>query len=332
MNSSQRGSLVAIGSRSTDAAKQFAQTHRIPTAYGSYDRLLGDPAVQAVYVSLPNSLHHLWTIAALKAGKHVLCEKPLAISVAEGEEMFAMAAKKNLCLIEAFMYRAHPQTTAVRKAVQDGKIGTLKIIQTSFCYRTTKTVGNIRFDPHLAGGALMDVGCYCIDFARLITGEDPVHCAAMSQTHPQGVDEMVVGSMMFPSGVLTSFSCGMSVQAYNATFVCGTEGYLEIPIPWKPPAGGTHFHLIQATPPRQDQQGLAATKSVPNSGPRQKFNIAATDDLYALEADAFAATVLDGAPPMITPSESLGNLRVLEKLQRQISSERSNSQLDIPRV
>jgi predicted dehydrogenase len=319
VNSSQRGSLAAVGSRTAAAAQQFAAVHRISGAYGSYDRLLADPDVQAVYISLPNTLHHPWTLAALKAGKHVLCEKPLAVSVAQAREMFALAAERNLHLVEAFMYRAHPQTTAVRQAVRGGKIGTLKMIRTSFCYRTTKTVGQIRFDPQLAGGALMDVGCYCIDFARFITGEDPTDCFAVAHPHPQGVDEMVVGSLSFPSGVLASFTCGMAVQSFNAAFICGTEGYLEIPIPWKPPAGGTEYHLIQATPPRQDQQGLAAMASVPNSGPRQTFHIPATGDLYALEADAFAATVLDGQPSMMTAAESMGNLRVLETLQRQIS-------------
>jgi predicted dehydrogenase len=297
-------------------AQSFATTHGIPTTYGSYEELLADPRIQAVYVSLPNSLHHAYTLAALNAGKHVLCEKPLAISVAQGEEMFSLAGRKNLHLVEAFMYRAHPQTIAVREAVRSGKIGTLKLIRTSFCYRTGKIAGNIRFDAGLHGGALMDVGCYCIDFSRLIAGEDPVDGHVISQSHPSGVDEMSVGELRFPSGVLGSFTCGMAVQTYNAAFICGTEGYLEIPIPWKPPPSGCEYYLIQATPPRQDQSGLSVMKSVPNSGPKQTFTIPPTGDLYGLEADAFAATILDGAPPMMSAPESLANLRILEKVRK----------------
>src|SRR5579884_3712182 len=205
----QRSVLAAVGSRELSSAQTFARTHGIPEAFGSYDQVLASGDVDAVYVSLPNSMHHQWTIAALRAGKHVLCEKPIASNSAEAEEMFEVARRQGRVLMEAFMYRSHPQTLAVIEAVRAGAIGQVRLIRTSFCYRTMRIAGNIRFDPKLAGGALMDVGCYCTDFSRLIAGVEPTRVVATGQKHETGVDEIAGAVLEFPNQITASFTCGM---------------------------------------------------------------------------------------------------------------------------
>src|SRR4051794_5096233 len=164
---SARSRTVAVASRAIETARDFARDYEITSAYGSYDAMLADRSVDAVYLSLPNSMHREWTIRSIRAGKHVLCEKPFAMNAGESAEMIDVAQREGRVLIEAFMYRAHPQTGAIVDAVRGGKIGRLQLVRTSFCYRTTRIAGNVRFDRELGGGALMDVGCYCLSFARL---------------------------------------------------------------------------------------------------------------------------------------------------------------------
>ncbi|MGN6628206.1 MAG: Gfo/Idh/MocA family protein, partial [Tepidisphaeraceae bacterium] len=235
---SESGVLAAVGSRSIDSARAFAGQFQVPIAHGDYDALLADRDCDALYVSLPNTMHHAWAIKALRAGKHVLCEKPISVTAAEAEEMFDVAHTQGRVLVEAFMYRAHPQTLAVVEAVRSGAIGRIKLIRTSFCYRTKKIDGNIRFDRTLAGGAMMDIGCYCLSFARLIAGGEPVEAKIVGAELVNGVDVLVSGSLKFPGGVLSSFTCGMNTQADNSADICGEEGWITIPVPWKPPAGG----------------------------------------------------------------------------------------------
>jgi D-xylose 1-dehydrogenase (NADP+, D-xylono-1,5-lactone-forming) len=303
---SRTGVLAAVGSRTVASATAFARQFGIVTAHATYDGLLADAAVDAVYVSLPNTLHHAWTIKALRAGKHVLCEKPLAVSAAEGEEMFDVARQAGRVLVEAFMYRSHPQTLAVIEAVRRGDIGTPRLVRTSFCYRTSKISGNIRFDAGLAGGALMDVGCYCLDFSRLIAGEEPVAAHAVG-VKAHGVDVSVAGSLRFANDLTADFVCAMNTQSDNASLVCGDEGWIRIPVPWKPTAAGSGYTLERQTPPKQDQ--TAAGKP-----PLEHVKIAAEGDVYGIEADAFAA-VVDGGPPFVSPADSLGNLRLIGTLQ-----------------
>ncbi len=283
-----------------------------PRAHGSYDELLADPDVDAVYNSLPNSLHHAWTIKALRAGKHVLCEKPFAMDLRETTEMFDVARQTKRVLVEAFMYRSHPLTKAVVDTVRSGAIGEVRLIRTSFCYRTTKIDGNVRFAADLGGGALMDVGCYCISFSRLIAGAEPTNCCATARKHPTGVDDVVIGTMHFPGDVLASFTAGMSVQADNAAHVCGAEGHVEIPVPWKPPVEGSRFTIVRQTPPLMD--GPAR----PTAPPRETVEVPGGRHLYAYEADDFAAAVLDGKPPAVSAADTIGNMRVLDELRRQV--------------
>lgn len=307
----KRSQIVAVGSRTQSAADQFAKDFNIPVAHDSYDALLANPDVDAVYLSLPNDMHSHWTLRSLDAGKHVLCEKPFASNAAEARQMFDAADRAGLLLVEAFMYRSHPLIKAVLKEIRTGAIGKLKLIRVSFCYRTQRIADNIRFSPERQGGALMDVGCYCLDFAQLIAGEPPVAVQGACHLHASGVDDYAAGTLAFGNGVVASFTCGMTVQTNNTAFICGDEGYIEIPVPWKPPVTGARYVVGQMTPPRQDK---AAAKPAP---PRV-VEVDADRPLYALEADDFAAAVLDGAAPVITAAESISTMAMLDKLRSQV--------------
>ncbi|HSU67651.1 MAG TPA: Gfo/Idh/MocA family oxidoreductase [Tepidisphaeraceae bacterium] len=311
---SRRCIVDAVGSRQRESADAFARTHGIPHAFGSYRELIRCPEVDAVYVALPNSEHHAWTVAALREGKHVLCEKPLASNTAEAEDMFLAAEKHKRVLVEAFMYRSHPQTLAVMEAVKSGAIGELKLIRTSFCYRTRRIEGNIRFDKSLAGGGLMDVGCYCINFSRALAGAEPVKVEVTGHLHESGVDDLAAGTLTFPNGIVASFTTGMTVHADNTAYVCGSEGYIEIPVPWKPTKDKSEFTIARATPPRMDAVG----QPVPAAPPRERRMIPVELDLFGIEADDFAATIRDGSAPRITPADSLGNMRVLDAMRRSL--------------
>ncbi|MDB5322834.1 MAG: Oxidoreductase [Phycisphaerales bacterium] len=312
VNASRRGRLVAVGSRTSDKAQAFGQTHHIPTAYGTYQQLLDDPTVQAVYNSLPNNLHHEWTIKALRAGKHVLCEKPFAINLAQAIEMFDVAQRHGKVLVEAFMYRAHPLTHAIQQTVNSGAIGEVRLIRTSFCFKVSQWQANIRFNPALAGGVLMDVGCYCVSFSRLFAGAEPSQIHVIHHRHESGVDDIAAGTLVFPSGAIASFTCGMSVHADNTASICGSEGYIEIPIPWKPPASGATYTIARSTPPKMENP------TIKSPSPRETCTITVDGDLYGLEADAFAASVFDNAPPFVSREDTLGNQRVMDELRRQI--------------
>ena len=313
VNASARGRLTAVGSRRRETAEAFARQFEVAGVVGGYQDVVAARDVDAVYVSLPNSLHHEWTVRALGAGKHVLCEKPFAASEAQAREMFDAAAAAGRLAVEAFMYRSHPQTRAVLDALRGGAVGAVRLVRTSFCFHTSKVDGNIRFRPDLAGGGIMDVGCYCVNFARLIAGAEPLAVHAVARLHPSGVDELAAGTLTFPGGVVASFTCGMSAQADNAAHVCGTDGYLEVPVPWKPPVEGARFSVVRQTPPLMDG------KPRPTAPPRQTIEVPGGGrNLYAYEADDFAAAALDNAPPAVTATDTLGNMRVLDELRRQV--------------
>ncbi|NQT14415.1 MAG: Gfo/Idh/MocA family oxidoreductase [Planctomycetes bacterium] len=292
---SSQAKLVAAGSRSADSAGRFVEEFAGKACAG-YDRLLADPDVEAVYVSLPNALHREWTIRALEAGKHVLCEKPLAVTAAEAEEMFAAAERCERVLVEAFMYRCHPAVVRLIETVRSGGIGQLKLIRTHFTFNRPEPADDVRYQPQLAGGSLMDVGCYCINLARALAGGEPTAVHAACHLHPSGVDDYAAGTLDFDGRLLAAFTCGMTVEADRTTYACGSEGYIAIDTPWF--SDGT-FTLV-----RNDE--------------RETIRAEAAIAPYALEAEAFARAVRDGAAPWITKTDTLGNLRVLDALRRQI--------------
>ncbi len=320
-----RHDITAVGSRTQSSADAFAQSFNIPKAHGSYDALLADASVDAIYLSLPNSMHHDWTIRALEAGKHVLCEKPIATSEAEAHAMFDTAERVGRVLVEAFMYRSHPQTLALLQYIEQGIIGELRLVRASFCYHTNRVASNIRFDPSLAGGALMDVGCYAINVARLLAGVEPNTICGSMRMHETGVDDLFVGALGFPNGVQANLTGGMVAQTDNSLWVCGDEGYIRVPVPWKPPrpdmeGNGAHFEWHTMTPPKMDQPEATrhASTGVAVSGPDGRIDIPGDLPLFRYEADDFAKTVAGEMAPRISRADSVGNMRVIDALRAKI--------------
>lgn len=326
--------VTAVGSRTREAAEAFVGQYAPGAEATGYEGVLASKEVDAVYVSFPNSMHHEWTIRALRAGKHVLCEKPLAMNAAEAEEMFAEAKKAGKLLVEAFMYVSHPLVSGpggALEVVRTGKIGRVRHVRTSFCYRTMKIAGNVRFDAGLGGGALLDIGCYCVHFSRLMAraageggGGEPVAIAAEGSFHAaSGVDDQVAGLLRFSSGLTATFNCGMAVQADNTATVSGEEGYLELPVPWKPPAVDARMVLARSTPPKQDGVPPAGTSVRPPPPLREELLFQAGKDLYALEADDFAAAVRGEKAPAVSEADSMGNVRVLDAIRKLIEAGRA---------
>lgn len=314
---SYRCTLGAVGSRSAASAAAFGEAFGIKATHESYDALLADRHVDAIYISGPNSTHYEWTIKSLRAGKHVLCEKPFALDAAQAEEMFDVAHSAGRVVMEAFMYLCHPQTSAIVDAIHRGNIGALKLIRTAFCYSTNKIEGNIRFDRALGGGALMDVGCYCISMSRLLTGEEPSTIHAETRMHKTGVDELTTVSLKFPGGVLAGFTCGMLTHADNTAHISGDKGWIEVQWPWKPTPEKSGFVMTRSIPPRQDHAAGSA-KPPAAANPRQEVRVPVEGDLFGIEADDFANAVLDGSPPRVTRDFTIGNMKVLDEIRKQI--------------
>jgi predicted dehydrogenase len=227
---SSRVELLAVGSRDQSRADEFAHEWGIERAYGSYEALLEDPDVEAVYIPLPNTLHAEWSIRALEAGKHVLCEKPLSRHVEEVAAMFDAAERTGRHLSEAFMYRHHPQTKRLTELVQEGAIGQLRLIRSTFSY-SLYDENNIRLRADLEGGGLMDVGCYCLSGSRLLAGE-PAQVSAMAWFGPTGTDWTFTATMRFADDVLALFDCGTALVERDELEAVGSEGTLFLDDPW----------------------------------------------------------------------------------------------------
>ncbi len=313
MATAQRSVVTAVGSRSGDTADAFASKHGVGTVHGGYEALLRDDTVDAVYLTLPNALHPEWTVRALEAGKHVLCEKPLAMNAEQADAMFDAAKANGRTLVEGYMYRTHPLTSAVCAAVRSGVIGELRLIRASFCYATSRVDGNIRFDPALGGGALMDIGGYCTSYARLLAGCEPESFEVVGHLHERDVDDYAAGVLRFDGGrVVATFTCGMTAQADNVLHLGGTEGFIDLPVPWKPPVKDAAFVVRGQTPPKMDQ------KRSGNGGPAEarRITVDAPSALYAMEADAFADVVAGKREPFVTREDSVAQAE-LQRAMRQ---------------
>jgi D-xylose 1-dehydrogenase (NADP+, D-xylono-1,5-lactone-forming) len=222
--------VVAVGSRDLQRAEAFAGRWGIPRAYGSYDELLADPEVEAVYIPLPNTMHAEWSIKAVQAGKHVLCEKPFSSHVEEVEAAFDAADAAGRLLSEAFMYRHHPQAAKLVELVRSGAIGELRVVRAAFSY-SLYDADNIRLRTDVEGGALMDVGCYCVSGSRLLAGE-PEWVLGSAAIGSSGTDWVFAGAMRFPGDVTALFDCGTSLPNRDELEAIGTEGSLFLDDPW----------------------------------------------------------------------------------------------------
>ncbi len=227
---SSKVDLVAVASRTQERADAYAEEWGIPRAYGSYEALLADPEIEAVYISLPNTLHAPWAIKALEAGKHVLCEKPVSRHPEEVAAAFDAAERSGRLLMEAFMYRHNPQSKRLRELVAEGAIGELRLVRSAFSYSLYDTE-NIRLSTDLEGGALMDVGCYNVSGSRLLAGE-PERVWGEAWYGPTGTDWVFTGTMRFPGDVIATFDCGTAMTPRDELEAIGTEGSLFLDDPW----------------------------------------------------------------------------------------------------
>ncbi len=292
IRNSKRNRLVAVASRSKDKADAYAREWKIERAYGSYEALLADPEIDVIYNSLPNNLHAEWSIKALRAGKNVLCEKPLALSVEEIDAMARAAKEAGKVLSEAFMYRHHQQTLRVVDLVRSGQLGKLQLIRGAFTYQL-KGAGNIRLSKELGGGSIWDVGCYPISFARLIAGTEPVEFCGWQTIGPGGGDMMFVGQMRFPDGVYAQFDSSFISPYRTFMEIVGSAGTLEVPMPFKP--GPSEQILL-----RRDER-------------KEAIDIHG-DELYVGEIEDMADAVLLGKQPRMSLEDSRGNVAAIVAL------------------
>jgi D-xylose 1-dehydrogenase (NADP+, D-xylono-1,5-lactone-forming) len=278
--------VIAVGSRDATRAEAFASEHGIRHAHGSYEALLADPDVEAVYVSLPNQLHHPVTMEALAAGKHVLCEKPYSAHPEHVTEAFDAAERAGLVLSEAFMWRHSPQTARLLELLPE--IGALQVIRASFSFRLTWEK-DIRLEPDLDGGSLMDVGCYAVSGARLLAGAEPERVTAESVVGPSGVDVVFTGGLRFPDGLLAQITCGFTTEHMGLEAI-GTHGTLRLPDPWHARAGVLYLD-------------------------DREIRLDAIDP-YRLEVENLAAAIRGTAPALLGRDDALGQARTIEALYR----------------
>jgi len=276
--------VVAVGSRTRERAAEFAATFGIPRAHASYEALLDDPAVDAVYVCLPNSLHHPWTVRALAAGKHVLCEKPYSRHPAQVSEAFDVAAAAGRVLMEAFMWRHTPQARRFVELLPE--VGTLQAIRATFSFRIGDPA-DVRLQADLDGGSLMDVGCYAVSGARLVAGSEPVRVFGEQTLAPSGVDMTFAGLLRLPAGVIASIASGFTSEHASLEAI-GDAGSLLLRSPWNGEARALRLgdHEVPVTP----------------------------DDPYRLELENMSAAILGEAAPLLGREDALGQARTIAAL------------------
>lgn len=297
IQTSPNGQVVALASRSPDRARDFVAQQQIPRLYDTYEALLTDPDIEVVYIPLPNHLHHNWTLRALAAGKHVLCEKPLAVTTTEAQAM-AIAAQESGCLLmEALMYRFHPRTRYLKQLLGDGAIGAPRFIRTAFTF-TVDDAANVRLDPTTGGGALLDVGCYGVSLACWLLDAEPDHLSGQAVYNPQGAEVSLVGVMHFQPQTLAIVEASFIAGLQQTFSIVGSQGTLELPhdafIPWERDAVFTQRG-------RDDDTGH--THRIPGV------------DEYRLMVENFSAAVRGDTTPDIPLADSLRTLRVIDALR-----------------
>jgi len=290
IKSSKRNELIAVASRDEVRARKYAGDWGIPRTYGSYEALLEDSEIDVIYNSLPNSLHAEWTIRALLAGKHVLCEKPITLSLEEIESVAEAALHSGRIVAEAFMYRHHPQTIKIKELVTAGAIGEMRLMRGSFSFNLLDRPDDVRFNPSLGGGCLWDVGCYPVSYARYLAGTEPLEAFGWHENNASGVDIHFVGQLQFPGNVYAQFDSSFRTAFRTHLEVIGTEGTLTISRPF--------------TPGRKETIALyreGKVQDIPVHGP----------ELYAGEVEDMADAVFMVKPPRVSIADSRGNIAAL---------------------
>ena len=295
IQASRNGAVAAVCSRSLERARAFADELDIPRVYGSYEALLADSAIDAVYNPLPNSMHAEWSIKAAEAGIPTLCEKPFASDAFEAQSIVDAFQRHGILLAEAFMYRFHPQHAKVKEIMAAGGIGELQFINSSFTFPISDGA-NIRLSKPLAGGALMDVGCYCVNLMRFMTGEEPTRVAANAIIgRATGVDEALAGTLEFPSGVIGHFECGLRAYRQHSYTLKGTEGIITVPTSFVPDKSADT--LVQHW--RGDDFSEHTIPAI---------------DHYQLMAEDFADALINKRAPRFAPSDAVNNMVVVDAL------------------
>ena len=285
--------VVAVGSRDGAKAQTYAGEHGIAKAHGSYEALLEDTDVDAVYISLPNGMHHEWTMRALAAGKHVLCEKPYTRHPAEAVEAFDAAEAAGLVLMEAFMYRHHPQTATIERLVRDGAVGHVLAVKAVFSFPLADLT-NVRALPELDGGALMDVGCYCVSGSRLVAG-DPVSVLAEQVVGETGVDMALYGTLRFPDDAVAQIEASFLAPERQSLEVVGDGGVLRAFAPWRVDWGGD---LVL------ERDGVSDVVAVDEA------------DSYTLQLENFADAIEGREPALLGRADAVAQARVIDALYR----------------
>jgi D-xylose 1-dehydrogenase (NADP+, D-xylono-1,5-lactone-forming) len=296
-----RARLVAVASRDAGRARGFADAHGIGTAHGSYEALLDDPSVDVVYVALPNALHAAWTVRALRAGKHVLCEKPLALSAADVDTIADAAHATGRIAVEAFMFLHHPQTLRAVEIARSGLLGPLEAISGSFSFFLTQP-GDPRLSRDLGGGSLWDVGCYPVTFAHRVAGEVPAAVEGFARFGPggaaTGIDMTFVGLMRFPGGSIAAFDCGFAAPDRQRLEVVGRDAMLLLDAPFLTAPDGPPPSLV-----------------LRRGGAEERIEVE-TADQYAREVEDLTAAILDGREPRVGLAFSRGSIGTLVALDR----------------
>lgn len=298
--------VTAVASRDYARAKDFADELDIPTAYGSYEELIADPNIDAIYNPLPNSEHAEWSIKCAEAGKPTLCEKPFAKDAPEAQKMVDAFTSRGILFAEAFMYRFHPQTVRVKELVESGILGDIRIIRASFSF-SIQEEDNIRLSKPLAGGALMDVGCYCLNVMRLMTGEEPTGAKAFAKIGDHsGVDEVLTGVLQFPSGAVGHFDCSLRAQHNHSYEIRGSKGRIEVEQGFvMPPDQSTKIRVWENTSPGEDRY--------------EEIVIPPTNH-YTIMAEDFADALINNRPPRYAPQDGVANMRVIDMLYASLNS------------
>jgi xylose dehydrogenase (NAD/NADP) len=291
---SGHGGIVAVASRSAGRAEAYAREHGLERAHGSYEALLADPEVDAVYNPLPNSMHIDWSIRALEAGKHVLCEKPMSRHPEDVARAFDVAEREGRVLMEAFMYRHHPQIARAQELIAEGVIGELRLVRAAFSWAHPDP-DDIRLQAGLEGGGLMDVGCYCVSGARALTGAEPETVYAEQVIGGRGVDVRMVATLRFPGEVLAAFDCGLSTVARDELEAIGEDGSLFLDDPW---------------------HGRETIIEVRRAGRATERVEVVRENPYALELENFEAAVRGDAPQLLGRDDALAQARAIEALYR----------------
>ena len=320
---SKSGRAVAVGGRSAEKAGRVADDFSIEKRYGSYEELLADDEVEAVYVSTIHPAHAEWTIKAAAAGKHILVEKPMGMNAAEAESMIEAAKHHDVFLMEAFMYRCHPQSARVVELIKDGAVGQVRMIRAVLSFHAPYDPASRLYARELGGGGIMDVGCYPASGSRLIAGAaagkpflDPVEVKGLAHLGPTGVDHYASASVLFENDIVAELICGVGCEVPGQVHIYGSEGMLTIPNLWLP--SSPVRNAPQALPPDTPIPPATMRLDYHDDRPSEEIVVEADRDLYAYEADTVAKYIESRQAPAMTWEDTLSNMRLLDRWRRDI--------------